>query len=132
MTSLPEFYAKEIHDAISGIGTDEEAISEILGTLSNYGIKTISAVYQKCKDCIFLLFSLNFALSLYLGFRIFIDLRCSFTLVYDSSLEDDLKGDTSGPFKRMLVSILTVCNVLCTRLKNLKALSVTVFKNSIL
>ncbi|XP_014251165.1 annexin B9 [Cimex lectularius] len=72
LTPLPEFYADEMHKAISGLGTDEDAIIEILCTLSNFGIKTIAGYYEQ---------------------------------KYGKSMESALKGDTSGHFKHLCVSM---------------------------
>ncbi|KAK9512911.1 hypothetical protein O3M35_001222 [Rhynocoris fuscipes] len=72
LTPLPEFLAKELHHAVSGLGTNEETIVEILCTSTNYDIKCITAAYQK---------------------------------LYGTSLESDLAGDTSGNFRRLLISL---------------------------
>ncbi|KAF4518953.1 hypothetical protein B566_EDAN007739 [Ephemera danica] len=45
-----EFLARELHDAISGLGTKEEVIAEILGVSDNKTIHKINESYQKLYD----------------------------------------------------------------------------------
>ncbi|XP_064106648.1 annexin A4-like isoform X1 [Macrobrachium nipponense] len=72
MTPLPLFLARELHNAISGIGTNERTLVEILCTRDNASLRMIKdAYYQE----------------------------------YRKKVEDDLHGDTSGDFRRLLISM---------------------------
>ncbi|KAF5304951.1 hypothetical protein FQA39_LY09425 [Lamprigera yunnana] len=72
MIPLPQYYARELYKALSGMGTDEDCLIETLCTLSNHEIMTIRNAYQT---------------------------------TYGSSLENDLRGDTGGHFKRLMTSL---------------------------
>lgn len=46
MTEPIEFQAKQLHKAISGLGTDESTIVEILGVHDNEDVIKIANVYE--------------------------------------------------------------------------------------
>ena len=81
----------ELKQAVKGLGTDEETLIEILASRSNDRIRAINETYQR---------SLFESIS-----HEYLD-RCAFVLVYSKPLEKDVKSDTSGNFRRLLISLL--------------------------
>jgi len=74
LLSLTQYDAKELRKAMKGAGTDENALSEIIGSRNNEQLRAIKECYAK----------------MYSG----------------RTLEDDLMSETSGHFKRVLVSLV--------------------------
>ncbi|XP_065173796.1 annexin B9-like [Atheta coriaria] len=72
MMNPVEYQAKELHKSISGLGTDEKTLMEILSIHTNEEVVAIKDAYEG---------------------------------LYQSSLESDIKGDTSGTVKRLFVSL---------------------------
>ena len=47
LTPLVDYYANELHDAMSGVGTDEDVLVEVLCSMTNYEIHTIKNAYER-------------------------------------------------------------------------------------
>jgi annexin A7/11 len=47
MTPISVFLARELHHAMSGIGTNEETLVEVLCSANNYEIHSIRSAYEK-------------------------------------------------------------------------------------
>lgn len=51
LTPIVDFYVKELHDAMAGIGTDEDVLIEVLCSMSNFEIHTIKNAYER-RECV--------------------------------------------------------------------------------
>ncbi|VDK36217.1 unnamed protein product [Taenia asiatica] len=79
--SIPELKAQLCYDAIKGAGTDELALIEVICTSTNSEIEELKKEYAKvCQK--------------------------HGKAATETTLEDDIVGDTSGYFKRILVALL--------------------------
>ncbi|EPB72124.1 Annexin [Ancylostoma ceylanicum] len=74
MEPAATYDAKQLHNAMSGIGTKELVLIEIMTSRTNNQISEIKEAYKE---------------------------------LYDTELEADICGDTSGPFQNILVSLCT-------------------------
>lgn len=68
-----EYDVVELRKAMEGMGTDEDTVSEIIGSRSNYRLKEISSFYK---------------------------------FKYDEDLETRIKSETTGDYRKLLVSLL--------------------------
>lgn len=49
LTPTIDYYVKELHDAMAGLGTDEDVLIETLCSMTNHEIHSIKNAYERCK-----------------------------------------------------------------------------------
>lgn len=89
-----EYYVQEMQRAIDGVGTDEDALIEMLCSLNNYEIQVIKSEYHRSNWR-----QSTFICDEYLYNYLII------VAVYHQSLEQQLSSETSGHFRRLLISL---------------------------
>lgn len=50
LTPLVDFYIKELHDAMNGMGNDEDVLIDMLCSMNNAQIKVIKNAYERSKN----------------------------------------------------------------------------------
>ncbi|KAK3522094.1 hypothetical protein QTP70_025277 [Hemibagrus guttatus] len=97
LMTAPVYDAYELRNAIKGAGTDEACLIDILASRTNAEMKALTATYKK---------DMPFDMQMKHG-SVFLFNQLVMMAEYDRDLEDDISGDTSGMFKRVLVSLAT-------------------------
>ena len=101
MLDAPNFNAERdadaLNKAVKGFGTKESVLIDILGNRSNAQRLKIKDMYKAMFGKV--MSSLHFSLILFLSLRRLI-------FAFNKELSDDLKGDTSGNFQKLLTALL--------------------------
>jgi Annexin len=101
MLPLDRYFAQELHDAMHGPGTREDALIEILCTLNNAWLKLLQQTYHDSTQISILIYFILLRANIK-SFYFIIDLF----LVFDKDLEYDIKHDTSAYFQKVLLALL--------------------------
>ena len=105
MRTPAEFDATTIKNAVKGVGTDEDALIEVICTRTNEELTAAKEVYKKC-----MFVHVHVYMSMHVCELVHVKISPLYA-VFKKEMEKAVASDVSGDFRRILVACLTVSTI---------------------